>query len=428
MDIPCSNIPIEADELDSFSPHIETRKVKIIFEDEKDIPIAPIKVDRIKGQMYLFKDEKRVWDGTRWNCEHGKRSEVCVYCKDKNTNKREANRKKISPEDEKNIPVAPTRPGDREKDKLYLFNGEKKVWDGKRWRCEHGRELSRCTLCGGSGICEHEIQRKDCVKCGGSGICEHEIRRRECKKCEGSSFCKHKIRYRFCRECGGSAYCKHDKERRRCKKCKGADICIHEMRREHCSSCDQPKHPQNWCALCLSVNMRMSNYRPYCYECYCRLHSGDGIPKRFRVKEHHLRDELKSRPNLSKCELIFDKRVNGGCSRRRPDVRIECGTHTVISENDENQHKDRSCENKRMMELFGDLGNRPLVMIRFNPDSYTQDDEKFEGCFTPSKNGLIVNEEEWNRRMEILIPIIEKHVSEVPIQEITVIYLFYSDK
>ena len=32
---------------------------------------------------------------------------------------------------------------------------------------------------------------------------------------------------------------------------------------------------------------------------------------------------------------------------------------------DENQHTNYSCENKRTMEIFNDLGRRPLVMIRF---------------------------------------------------------------
>ena len=74
-------------------------------------------------------------------------------------------------------------------------------------------------------------------------------------------------------------------------------------------------------------------------------------------------------------DMTFDKQTSG-CSRRRPDVYIDKFTHIVITECDENQHKDTSCENKRMMELFQDFGNRPIVYIRFNPDSYVNKDNK----------------------------------------------------
>ena len=50
--------------------------------------------------------------------------------------------------------------------------------------------------------------------------------------------------------------------------------------------------------------------------------------------------------------MIFNKEIKGGCSKRRPDVRIECLTHTVIVECGEHQHKNVKCEEKRMMELF----------------------------------------------------------------------------
>eukprot|EP00964_Phaeocystis_antarctica_P062302 scaffold37315_cov58-Phaeocystis_antarctica.AAC.2 len=43
-----------------------------------------------------------------------------------------------------------------------------------RWKCEHGRQRTKCKDCGG-GIkkCEHGRERSKCKDCGGSGICEH---------------------------------------------------------------------------------------------------------------------------------------------------------------------------------------------------------------------------------------------------------------
>ena len=53
----------------------------------------------------------------------------------------------------------------------------------KKYKCEHGRQRSKCKDCGGIGICEHDKIRTNCRACGGSGICEHDIRRDRCTKC-----------------------------------------------------------------------------------------------------------------------------------------------------------------------------------------------------------------------------------------------------
>lgn len=59
-------------------------------------------------------------------------------------------------------------------------------------------------------------------------------------------------------------------------------------------------------------------------------------------------------------------------------------SESMIVEVDENQHEtyDCTCENKRVMALFQDLGSRPLVMIRFNPDEYTtMNGRDVKSCF-----------------------------------------------
>jgi len=118
-----------------------------------------------------------------------------------------------------------------------------------------------------------------------------------------------------------------------------------------------------------------------------------------------------------------EKIVGICCSNRRPDVRIECLTHTVIVECDENQHKNYNCENKRMMELFQDLGDRPLVMIRFNPDKY----DNIESCFKFTKTGwLSLNKKEWNRRINTLKQKIREYCHSIPSKEMTVKQLFYN--
>lgn len=150
------------------------------------------------------------------------------------------------------------------------------------------------------------------------------------------------------------------------------------------------------------------------------------IPRKHQLKEHHLRDALiKEFPDT---KLIFDKTLHA-CSRRRPDVFIECYTHSIIIECDEEQHKDYSCENRRVMDIFQDAGNRPLVVIRFNPDSYTVNGNKVKSCFYINKQSYhSVNKSEWNIRLQKLVTVIKKHLTTIPTKELTFNVLFYDEK
>ncbi len=69
---------------------------------------------------------------------------------------------------------------------------------------------------------------------------------------------------------------------------------------------------------------------------------------------------------------MLDKPVQDGCSKRRPDLFLDMGSHVVIVEVDENKHDtyNCTCENRRLMEISKDVSHRYLVMIRFNPDGY----------------------------------------------------------
>lgn len=60
-----------------------------------------------------------------------------------------------------------------------------------------------------------------------------------------------------------------------------------------------------------------------------------------------------------------------GCSKKRPDVYFEMVKHCVIVEIDEHQHNtyDDSCECARINEIVNGIGGKPVVIIRFNPDT-----------------------------------------------------------
>lgn len=151
------------------------------------------------------------------------------------------------------------------------------------------------------------------------------------------------------------------------------------------------------------------------------------ITRDYKTKETHVCNFIKE--TFTKVDMTFDKYIQGGCSKRRPDILIEMYTHSIIIEIDENQHYDYECENKRMMQLFEDLGNRPLVMIRFNPDEYIDKcKKKVKSCFKYHKAlgiPIIENVDLWNLRLQCLKSHIDKYIENIPSKEVNCVNLFY---
>ena len=294
--------------------------------------------------------------------------------------------------------------------------------------CVHGVQKAYCKEgCGGSAYCDHGVRKAYCKDCGGSALCVHKKEKALCKEegCGGSAFCVHGKIKATCKEegCGGSAFCDHGKRKATCKDCGGSAYCDHGKLKVNCITCN----PKRACGYCKYVYVDPRyRFHPYCFRCYCFLNPDAEIPRKFKIKEIHLRDALKAR--LGNVTMVFDKTVDGGCSRKRPDVLIDDGGFPVIIECDENKHSgyDSSCENKRVMELFSDLGSRPLRMIRFNPDAYKDDaGVKHSSCFKPTTTGLSVNKKEWEHRVNILVELIEKKMKTEPRKEVEMSYLFY---
>ena len=130
-----------------------------------------------------------------------------------------------------------------------------------------------------------------------------------------------------------------------------------------------------------------------------------------------------------------DKVVKDGCSKKRPDLLLDLGYQIIIIEVDENKHSkyDSTCENARLMTISQDLGHRPIIFIRFNPDSYINIlKERIKSCWDiTTKTGLmkIVNKKEWYNRLEKLKQCIDywtnpKHNLEKTIE---IVQLYYDD-
>jgi hypothetical protein len=148
------------------------------------------------------------------------------------------------------------------------------------------------------------------------------------------------------------------------------------------------------------------------------------IPRQFKLKEHYVMDALKEHYKDT-LTMTFDKTIEGGCSKHRPDLFIDFGTHCVIIEVDENQHTAYECEQKRMIALYEDIGFRKVVFIRFNPDAY-KDNKSYKSPFGYTPTGMIsIDKEEMGRRMGILIEKIDEIRTE-PVEPFTIHYLCYT--
>jgi hypothetical protein len=179
--------------------------------------------------------------------------------------------------------------------------------------------------------------------------------------------------------------------------------------------------------VCITCNTTTANrkYIPNCARCHYYLNPDDPRITNYKKKEHTFMMPLKDvYPTI-----ILDKIIVGGCSKKRPDGLIDCGTHSIIIEIDEDQHisYNKMCDNNRTMTLFNDLGCRPLIIIKMNPDSYTIDHKYTKSIFSLSKAGeLATNKKEFNKRYEtLLMAIHDAHT--IPTKELTDIKLYYSD-
>jgi hypothetical protein len=157
-----------------------------------------------------------------------------------------------------------------------------------------------------------------------------------------------------------------------------------------------------WCSTRPSNN----KYEGYCLYCFMHLFPDKPILRNYKTKERSVVEHVKS--NFPDFEWIADKIVQGGCSRRRPDLLLDLHDQILIVEIDENQHIDYdcSCENKRIMQLSQDLGHVPIVFIRFNPDDYRKNGSNVTSCWGQNKNGFCVVKKsktrEWEMRLNAL--------------------------
>lgn len=131
-----------------------------------------------------------------------------------------------------------------------------------------------------------------------------------------------------------------------------------------------PNQKPVWCRLCkesdavLSRRKCLANlcdnmvsrtkYDGYCSHCFCCLFPDKPLASNYKTKErviiHFISQLLASK--FPQSTALYDKRIPNGVSKRRPDAFIDCITHCLVIECDEDGHDTEEyclCENKRMM-------------------------------------------------------------------------------
>ena len=348
-------------------------------------------------------------------------------------------------------------------DKLVSEASKKSKY--KKKMCIHNKRLSRCLICpgGGSELCEHNVSKYTCKRCHGNGVCEHNKSRTFCvlckggatcihgkskyicKLCKGNGICEHNILKLGCKICKGSSICQHNKRKQSCKICHGSNICIHNKHKRCCRLCNGNgicKHnkQKSMCAICggsgLCKNewcITKKRYNGYCARCYIFQFPDTKLSKNYKTKENTTVSKIEEYfPNLT---WVKDRKIEGGCSMRRPDLLVDMGSHIIIIEIDENRHNTESysCENKRICQIWNDVGERNIIFIRFNPDSYTNSEGvKIKSCFKENRKigALTLNpkeEQQWNERIDKLLETIEYWTNNVPDKLINIVFLFYDE-
>ena len=186
-----------------------------------------------------------------------------------------------------------------------------------------------------------------------------------------------------------------------------------------------------FCKTHLCSTSVQDKYEGYCLYCFINMFPDKPVSRNYKTKERATVEHILNKyPELT---WTADKVVKDGCSKRRPDLLLDLGYQIIIIEVDENQHTDYdcSCENKRIMELSQDLGHRPIVFIRFNPDDYLNKGNTITSCWSNNKNGICTikksKQDEWTQRLNSLTSQLDYWIDPVNKTDKTIetVQLFY---
>ncbi len=162
------------------------------------------------------------------------------------------------------------------------------------------------------------------------------------------------------------------------------------------------KHPM--CKSCTLFVIRPNINENLCWNCYIGAYPDTLRVKNYLTKERHIVAFFKEHyPNYV---WVYNRNLNSCARGPRPDLLVDFGSFVVIIEVDEHQHKHSiyiECDEKRTTDISVKL-DKPLVMLRINPDSYKDANGKVQkGMFNKDKNNkLSIDLDIWNERKLII--------------------------
>ena len=183
------------------------------------------------------------------------------------------------------------------------------------------------------------------------------------------------------------------------------------FRADFCELHFDPSTHINWmeneCVSCHLLNILNKN--SLCQFCEPDMFNKTRLAKQNFVKRWLDNNEYK----YDSCDKVIENSV---CGKERPDFVFDCGTHVVILEVDEHQHRERAeeCECVRMVNLFHSFGGLPVKFVRYNPDKY-------------KKNGRSLNPSV-GTRMNVLHTHLEYALHDEPVSLLSVKHLFYNNE
>jgi hypothetical protein len=203
----------------------------------------------------------------------------------------------------------------------------------------------------------------------------------------------------------------------------------------YCTGCKKPgmidaanfKCKSEWC----NTRTRRNVNEGYCLHCFIHLFPESPVTRNYKTKETSVNCFIKEHYG-SQLDIVSDKMIQGGCSKKRPDIMIDLGYQVIIIEVDENQHidYDTSCENKRTMQLSLDVGHCPIVFIRFNPDEYTNGATKVTSCWGLNGSGICSvkksKQNEWAERLQKLKATVDYWLVNKTSKTVEIVKLYYS--